>query len=85
MNFLTLAGYRVVASPWEVIRHLHIMIPDFDENGYLPPGTHSATIDEVARRFGNGSDVREAEAESLRWLLPMCGAAGISRLVEIVL
>ena len=61
------------------------MIPDFDENGYLPPGTHSATIDEVARRFGNGSDVREAEAESLRWLLPMCGAAGISRLVEIVL
>ena len=57
------------------------MIPDFDENGYLPSGTHPATVDEVARRFGNGSDVREAEAESLRWLLPMCGAASISRLI----
>ena len=25
------------------------MIPDFDEHGYLPPGIHLATIDEVCQ------------------------------------
>jgi hypothetical protein len=58
-----------------------MMIPDFDENGYLPTGIHPASVDEVARRFGKGSAVREAQAESLQWLLPLCRAAGVSRLV----
>jgi hypothetical protein len=27
------------------------VIPPFDDNGYLPPGIHSATLDEIAARF----------------------------------
>ncbi len=27
------------------------MIPEFDENGNLPPGVHDATIEEVRTRF----------------------------------
>jgi hypothetical protein len=29
-----------------------VVIPDFDQDGYLPPGVHPATIDEIAERFG---------------------------------
>jgi hypothetical protein len=35
----------------------------------------------VCRRFGAGSDIRRAEAQSLQWLLPLCRAAGIARLI----
>lgn len=31
------------------------MIPDFDNNGNLPPGIHTATIKEVAARFATNS------------------------------
>jgi hypothetical protein len=27
------------------------MIPDFDDQGYLPPGIHGATLDEIAEAF----------------------------------
>ena len=27
-------------------------VPDFDEGGFLPPGVHFCTLDEVKRRFG---------------------------------
>ena len=37
------------------------MIPDFDENGYLPPGIHKATLDEISERFGQESALRKAE------------------------
>ena len=55
------------------------MIPDFDENGYLPSGIHLTTLDEVIARFGIGSDERIAQGQALRWLLPMCRRAGIIR------
>ena len=58
-----------------------IVIPDFDENGYLPPGIHRATLDEVIARFGHGSRERREQAESLEWLLPLCARAGIVRLI----
>jgi len=32
-------------------------------------------------RFGHGSEQREAQAESLVWLIPLCLRAGISRLL----
>ncbi|HET6250548.1 MAG TPA: hypothetical protein VFE47_22870 [Tepidisphaeraceae bacterium] len=32
-------------------------------------------------RFGAGSEQREAQGESLRWLLPICHRAGISRML----
>lgn len=57
------------------------MIPDFDIHGYLPPGTHIASFDELIARFGQTPDIRRAEAQSLAWLLPLCRDAGIARLV----
>jgi hypothetical protein len=29
-----------------------VPIPDFDENGFLPPGVHPCTLEEVQERFG---------------------------------
>jgi hypothetical protein len=57
------------------------LIPPFDERGNLPPGVHSATLDEVIHRFGRGSDQREAQAQSLQWLVPLCRRAGVTRLL----
>jgi hypothetical protein len=57
------------------------MIPEFDDNGYLPPGVYAASIDEIAERFGSQSEVRQAEMESLRWLVPLAKRAGIQRLI----
>lgn len=57
------------------------MIPDLDENGYLPPGIHLATIEEIEARFGRGSEEREAAMQSLLWLIPICRRAGIVRLI----
>jgi hypothetical protein len=55
------------------------MIPSFDERGYLPPGVHKASLEEVIDRFGHGSEIRQAQADSLRWLIPLCKSAGIAR------
>ena len=41
------------------------MIPPTGANGYLPPGIHPATMEEIIDRFGHGSDQREAQAQSL--------------------
>lgn len=35
--------------------HYFVMIPDFDENGNLPPGVHFCTWDEFRERFGYNS------------------------------
>jgi hypothetical protein len=42
------------------------MIPYLDDDGYLPPGVHPATLDEVEERFGIGSEVRRVQMESIR-------------------
>jgi hypothetical protein len=57
------------------------MIPALNEEGYLPPGVYQATLDEVIARFGRGSEQREAQAQSLEWLAPLCRDAGVVRLV----
>ena len=41
------------------------MIPDFDEQGYLPPGVHVASLDEIEARFGRQSEVRQVQMEVL--------------------
>ncbi len=56
------------------------MIPDFEKNGYLPPGLHHATLDEVEQRFGRGSELRRVQMESLRWLIDLARRAGIERI-----
>lgn len=57
------------------------MIPPFDEHGYLPPGLHEATLEEVETRFGRESELRRAQMESLRWLLCLSRRAGAIRLI----
>jgi hypothetical protein len=42
------------------------MIPDYNDDGYLPPGIHCATLEEIAARFGQESELRQAQMESLR-------------------
>lgn len=57
------------------------MIPDFDEQGYLPAGVHPASLDEIEGRFGRQSEVRQVQMESLRWLVELAKKAGVQRLV----
>jgi hypothetical protein len=57
------------------------MIPPFDEHGYLPPGIHPATLDEIESRFGSESELRRVQMESLRWLFDLARRAGVKRLV----
>jgi hypothetical protein len=57
------------------------MIPPFFENGYLPPGLHPATIEEVAQRFGQESELRRVQMESVRWMIDLAVRAGAERVV----
>lgn len=57
------------------------MIPPFNDDGYLPPGIHQATLEEVADRFGADSELRRAQMESLRWLVDLAQRAGVLRIV----
>jgi hypothetical protein len=57
------------------------MIPPFNDDGYLPPGIHPATLEEIAARFGQESELRRAEMESLQWLVQVARRAGVQRLV----
>ncbi|MDZ4685864.1 MAG: hypothetical protein SH850_12415 [Planctomycetaceae bacterium] len=57
------------------------MIPPFNDDGYLPPGIHPATLDEIVARFGQESDLRRVQMESLRWLVELARRAGILRIV----
>ncbi len=57
------------------------MIPAFEDNGYLPPGIHEATLDEIEARFGTESELRRVQFESLKWLIDLVRHAGIQRLV----
>ncbi len=56
------------------------MIPPFEENGYLPPGIHRATINEIEARFGSESELRHVQMGSLRWLMGLANRAGVERL-----
>ena len=57
------------------------MIPPFDDRGYLPPGVHPASLEEIEARFGLESEVRHVQMESIRWLVAIARRAGIVRLV----
>jgi len=47
------------------------VIPELNDVGYLPPGVHSASLDEIAARFGQESEIRQAQMDSIRWLVEM--------------
>lgn len=57
------------------------MIPPFDESGYLPPGVHPASLDEIRARFGCESELRRVQMESLCWLVDLAYRTGVTRLV----
>ena len=57
------------------------MIPPFNDDGYLPPGTHPATLDEIAERFGSESELRRVQMESIRWMVEIAERAGVTRIV----
>jgi hypothetical protein len=57
------------------------MIPEFQENGYLPPGIHIADVEELERRFGQQSEMRQIQMESVHWLLALARQAGVLRVV----
>jgi hypothetical protein len=57
------------------------MIPDCNDDGYLPPGIHPATLDQIAARFGRESELRQAQMESLRWLVDLAQRSGVGRIV----
>jgi len=57
------------------------MIPDFNDDGYLPPGIHQATLEEIAARFGQESELRQVQMESLRWLDDVARRAGVQRII----
>jgi hypothetical protein len=57
------------------------MIPDFNDDGYLPPGIHPAGLEEIAERFGQEPELRRVQMESLRWLVDLAKRVGIHRLI----
>ncbi len=57
------------------------MIPEFNDDGYLPPGIHRATLEEIALRFGQETELRQVQMESLRLLVDLARRAGVQRLV----
>jgi len=58
------------------------MIPPFDDNGFLPPGIHPGTLDEIEQRFGLSTEIRQAQFQSVRWLLDTIhGQPGILRVI----
>ena len=57
------------------------MIPPFNDEGYLPPGIHAATLEEIASRFGEDSELRRVQMDSVHWLVELARRAGVLRIV----
>jgi len=57
------------------------MIPPFNEHGYLQPGIHLCTLEELVARFGSGSPEREVETNELIGFIEWARRAGVSRLI----
>ena len=57
------------------------MIPSFNELGYLPAGVHLASLEEIDTRFGQTSELRRVQMESVRWMVELAKRAGVQRIV----
>jgi len=57
------------------------MIPEFNEHGYLPTGLHAASLEEIRIRFGEQSEVRRVQMQSVCWLADLAKRAGVQRIV----
>lgn len=58
-----------------------LMIPQYNDYGYLPVGIHRATLEDIAARFGQESEIRQVQMESLRLLVELAWRAGAQRIV----
>ncbi len=56
------------------------VIPEFNDDGYLPPGVHPATLEEIEERFGVESELRHVQVQSVRWLVGLAREAGVKRI-----
>ena len=57
------------------------MIPPLNEGGRLPSGVHLASLREIDERFGQSTEIRRAQMESLTWLVELARRAGVLRLI----
>jgi hypothetical protein len=57
------------------------MLPAFDDQGNLPPGVHLCTTEELAARFGGGSEERATEMSELLLFIEAARKAGVRRLM----
>jgi hypothetical protein len=57
------------------------MLPPVDDFGNLPPGIHRCTIEELASRFGSGSEERVTQMSELRHFFEAAKTAGVRRLM----
>jgi hypothetical protein len=55
--------------------------PGLGRTWLFAPGIHGATLDEIAERFEQESELRRAEMESLRWLVDVARRAGVRRVI----
>ncbi|MBL8821786.1 MAG: hypothetical protein JNJ77_04295 [Planctomycetia bacterium] len=62
-------------------REFFEMIPEFNDIGYLPPGVHLASLEEIASRFGQESEIRRAQMDSIRWLVELAKKSGVQRII----
>jgi hypothetical protein len=63
------------------IEAIFAMIPPFNDIGFLPPGVHPATLDEIELRFGGQSEIRAVQMQSIRWMAELATRAGVLRIV----
>ncbi len=52
------------------------MLPEFNQNGDLPPGVYPIDLDEAIRRFGNGNPQRQAVTDRLRRIYDLAQRTG---------
>jgi hypothetical protein len=57
------------------------MIPPFTDAGLLPAGVHPATLDEIDARFGQSSELRRVQMESIRWMVSLANRAVVQRII----
>jgi hypothetical protein len=57
------------------------LLPAFDDAGNLPPGIHRCDTEQLKRRFGFGSDEREAQIVELLLFIEAAKVAGVRRLL----
>ena len=58
------------------------MIPDLDEDGYLPPGIHEATFEELVERFGNSIQTRVLRTWALNELFNLVEEYAIGMYID---